>query len=313
MRNEVVTVFGGTGFIGRQLIQRLGQRGTALRVVTRDPDRAGFLRPMGDVGQIALVPYAEDEAGLRLLIEGASGVVNLLGILHERRRGDFDHVHRDMAERIAKTAAGFGVRRLVHLSAIGADPAGEALYAKSKGEGEAAVLAAFPSATILRPSIVFGPGDGFFTRFARMSMLSPFLPLIDGGRTRFQPVYVGDVADSIVLALENDGLGGQTFELGGPRVASFEELLRYILKVLNRRRLLLPLPGWLAALQARLVEWLPNPPLTRDQLLLLKRDNVVGGALPGLADLGIHPTPFEAIVPGYIRPFGLPRRLPSLA
>jgi NADH dehydrogenase len=307
MRNEVVTVFGGAGFIGRQLVQRLAQAGAAVRVVTRDPDRAGFLRPMGDVGQIAILPYAEDEAGLGRLVGGAMGVVNLLGILFERRSGDFLHVHRDMAERIAKAAAAAGVRRYVHMSAIGADPNGEALYARSKGEGEARVKAAFPRASIVRPSIVFGPGDGFFSRFAQMSVLSPFLPLIDGGTTRFQPVYVGDVAEAMLRCLESDAHQGKTFELGGPRAATFKELLEFILATVNRRRLLLPLPRRIAAVQARFLEHLPTPPLTRDQLKMLARDNVVSAGALTLADLGISPTPFEVIVADYLRPFSRQR------
>ncbi len=308
MRNEVVTVFGGTGFIGRQLVERLAHAGAAVRVVTRDPDRAGFLRPMGDVGQIAILPYGEDAADLRRLIGGSMGVVNLLGILFERRPGDFFHVHRDMAARIAATAAATGVRRLVHMSAIGADAQGEALYARSKGEGEATVQAAFPKVSIVRPSIVFGPGDGFFARFARMSVLSPFLPLIDGGTTRFQPVWVGDVAEAMLRCLQSDAHQGKTFELGGPRTASFAELLRFILKTVDRRRLLLPLPSSIARVQARVLERLPTPPLTRDQLKMLGRDNVVSAGALTLADLGIAPTPFEVIVPAYLQPFARPRR-----
>lgn len=304
MRNEVVTVFGGTGFIGRQLVQHLAQRGATLRVVTRDPDRAGFLRPMGDVGQIVILPYDEDAANLRKLVDRASAVVNLLGILFERRPGDFMHVHRDMAERIAEAATATGVPRLVHMSAIGADANGEALYAQSKGEGEQRVRAAFEAATIIRPSIVFGPGDGFFARFAQMSVLLPFLPLIDGGKTRFQPVYVGDVAEAMTRCVESDAHQGMTFELGGPRVATFEALLRYILKTVNRRRLLLPLPMSVARLQARVLEKLPNPPLTRDQLKMLAKDNVVSDDAATLQTLGIEPTPFEVVVPGYLRPFG---------
>ncbi len=313
MRNEVVTVFGGTGFIGRHLVEKLAQAGATLRVVTRDPDRAGFLRPMGDVGQIAILPYAEDEAGLRRLVEGSMGVVNLLGILVERRSGDFMHVHRDMARRIAEAARAAGVRRLVHMSAIGADPNGEALYAQSKGEGEAAVKAAFPAVSIVRPSIVFGPGDGFFARFAQMSVISPFLPLIDGGTARFQPVYVGDVVEAMARCLESDAHQGKTFELGGPRARTFAELLRYTLETVNRRRLLLPLPSSIAAIQARFFELLPNPPLTRDQLKMLKKDNVVSEGALTLGDLGIKPTPMEVIVPTYLKPFARPRRVSPVA
>jgi NADH dehydrogenase len=303
MRNQVVTVFGGTGFIGRQLVQHLAGLGAALRVPTRDPDRAGFLRPMGDVGQIAILPASADPEGVARLVHGTAAAVNLVGILHERRDGDFLKVHRDFAGTVAIAAKAAGTRRLVHLSAIGADPDGAARYARSKGEGEAAVRRACPEATILRPSIVFGPGDGFFTRFARMSMLSPVLPLIEGGRTRFQPVYVGDVVEAIATCLADDVGRGKTFELGGPRIASFEELLRYLLATLHRRRLLLPVPARLAAFQARFLEYLPSPPLTRDQIRLLQKDNVVAPGALTLADLGIEPTPLETVVPRYLAPF----------
>lgn len=313
MRNEVITIFGGTGFIGRHLVDRLAHTGATLRVVTRDPDRAGFLRPKGDVGQIAILPFADDGAGIQKLVEGSTGVVNLLGILFERRPGDFMRVHRDTAKRIAEAAAAAGVPRLVHMSAIGADAAGEALYAQSKGEGEAAVKAAFPNVSIVRPSIVFGPGDGFFARFAQMSVLSPFLPLIDGGTSRFQPVYVMDVAEAIARCLESDAHQGKTFELGGPEAKTFAELLRYILETVNRRRLLLPLPSSIAEIQARFLEKLPTPPLTRDQLKMLKKDNVVSEGALTLADLGIEPTPLEVIVPGYLAPFSRPRRARAVA
>lgn len=312
MRNQVVTVFGGTGFIGRQLVQHLAQLGAALRVPTRDPDRAGFLRPMGDVGQIAILPASADPEGVARLVHGAAAVVNLVGILHERRAGDFMKVHRDFAGTVAAAASAAGTRRLVHLSAIGADPNAAARYAQSKGEGEAAVRRGFPDATILRPSIVFGPGDGFFTRFARMSMLSPALPLIEGGRTRFQPVYVGDVVEAITRCAADDTGRGKTFELGGPSVRSFEELLRYLLATLHRRRLLLPVPKGVATFQARILERLPSPPLTRDQITMLQADNVVASGALTLADLGIEPTPLETVVPRYLAPFRLrqPRMRP---
>jgi NADH dehydrogenase len=301
MRDEIVTVFGGAGFIGRHLVRRLAARGATVRVATRSPNTAGHLLPMGEVGQIVLARFVEDETTIRGLVEGASAVVNLLGILFERRRGDFERVHAASPERIASAARAAGVRRFVHVSAIGADPASPSLYARSKAAGERAVRAAFPEAVILRPSVVFGPEDGFFNRFAAMARISPVLPLVGGGGTRFQPVYVGDVADAIVAALARPDAAGRTFELGGPKVYSFEELLRYVLEVTGRRRLLLPLPWWLARLQARIFEFLPTPPLTRDQVSLLERDNVVSPGAPGLAELGIAPTPLETVVPSYLQ------------
>jgi len=192
------------------------------------------------------------------------------------------------------------VRRLVHVSAIGADPQSPSEYGRSKAAGEFAVRRWFPDATVLRPSIVFGPGDGFFNRFARMARIAPALPLIGGGRTRFQPVYVGDVAEAVVRALERPEAIGKTFELGGPRVASFRELMELMLAELGRRRLLVPLPFGLARLQATFLEFLPVPPLTRDQVTMLERDNVCSGTAPGLADLGIAPTAMEAVIPSYL-------------
>jgi NADH dehydrogenase len=303
MRDEIVTVFGGAGFIGRHLVRRLAARGATVRVATRSPNTAGHLLPMGEVGQIVLARFGEDEATIRSLVEGASAVVNLVGILFERRAGDFDRVHGALPGRIATAARAAGVRKFVHVSAIGADPASPSLYARSKAAGERAVREAFPEAVILRPSIVFGPGDGFFNRFAAMARLAPALPLVGGGGTRFQPVYVGDVADAIVAALERPDAAGRTFELGGPKVYSFAELLRYVLEITGRRRLLVPLPWGLARLQARILELLPTPPLTRDQVSLLERDNVVSPGAPGLAELGITPTPLETVVPTYLQAY----------
>lgn len=303
MRDEIVTVFGGAGFIGRHLVRRLAARGATVRVATRSPNTAGHLLPMGEVGQIVLARFAEDEASLSSLVEGASAVVNLVGILFERRAGDFERVHGALPGRIGAAARAAGVGRLVHVSAIGADPASPSFYARSKAQGEAALRAAFPSAVVLRPSIVFGPEDSFFNRFAAMARISPVLPLVGGGGTRFQPVYVGDVADAIVTGLERPETAGRTFELGGPKIYTFKELLEYVLRVTGRRRLLVSIPFALARLQARFFELLPNPPLTRDQVALLERDNVVSPGAAGLADLGITPTPLEVVVPGYLAPY----------
>ncbi len=300
MRDEIVTIFGGAGFIGRHLVRRLAARGATLRVATRSPNRAGHLLPMGDPGQIVLVRFAEEEGTIAKLVEGASAVVNLVGILFERRAGDFERVHGVLPGRIGAAARAAGVARLVHVSAIGADPGSASLYARSKARGEAALRAAFPEAVILRPSIVFGPEDNFFNRFAAMARIAPALPLLGGGTTRFQPVYVGDVAEAILAGLERPETAGRTYEVGGPKVYSFKELLEYVLRVTGRRRLLLPLPFSLARLQARLLELLPSPPLTRDQVTLLERDNVASPSAAGLAELGITPTPLEVVVPDYL-------------
>ena len=312
MQSKVVTIFGGSGFIGRYVVKRLAELGAVIRVPTRRPERAIFLKPLGAVGQINIEPWNATAAGeAERLVAGSDLVVSLIGILFERRGGDFERVQGRLPGEIGAAAAKHGVSQLVHVSAIGADPSSPAVYGRTKAAGEAAVRAAFPTATILRPSIVFGPEDGFFNRFARMSQISPALPLIGGGRTRFQPVYVGDVADAVVAALTRADAAGRTYELGGPGVYSFRELLAYVLAVTGRRRLLLDLPFGIAALQARLLQFLPEPPLTPDQLELLKRDNVVAADAPGLADLGVTPTPLELIVPTYLKAFSLPAtRLP---
>ncbi len=300
---RVATVFGGSGFIGRYVVQRLAQQGWVVRVAVTAPERARFLMTQGRVGQI--VPLAasvtqEDRAASA--IAGAGLVVNLVGILFERRRGDFMRIQAEGAERVARLAAAAGAARLIHVSAIGADPASPSAYGRSKGEGELAVRAAFPDATILRPSIVFGPEDGFFNRFAQLSRLLPVMPVVRGA-VRFQPVYVGDVAAAVAAAAVRDDARGQTYELGGPRVASFRELMAYILEVTGQRKPLVTVPEGIVRLQALLGEALPTPPLTRDQLLMLERDNVVAEGASTLADLGIAPTAMEAVVPGYLARF----------
>ncbi|MEZ5847334.1 MAG: complex I NDUFA9 subunit family protein [Geminicoccaceae bacterium] len=302
MQNATITVFGGTGFIGGQVVKRLAQKGAAIRVPTRNPNCAGHLRPLGEVGQIVPVKLEGDD---RASIEAAFGepthVVNLVGILHERKDGGFDRIHATFAGDIAALAAAKSVEALVHLSAIGADEASSSAYARSKAKGETAVASAFEGATILRPSIVFGPGDGFFRRFAEMATISPVLPLIDGGKTRFQPVYAGDVADAVVACLEQPRAG--VFELGGPEVKTFRELLSYMRDRLGRRNWLLNIPSGMLGWPARIMEYLPDPPITRDQLELLKYDNVVGENARTLGDLGIHATPMEIVVPDVIRAF----------
>jgi uncharacterized protein YbjT (DUF2867 family) len=301
MRNRLITIFGGTGFIGSHVVSRLAARGARLLVIGRDPAHGTRLQPMGNVGQI-VVERADltSEAALGQVVQGAFAVINLIGILYETKRQTFAEIQGELPGRIARAAAATGVTRLVQVSAIGADPESPSAYARSKAAGEQAVREAFAQATIMRPSIVVGPQDGFFNRFAAMARLLPALPLIGGGRTRFQPIYVGDVADAIVAALEQDNAPGRTFELGGPQVYSFVELLRYMLQVIGRRRLLVPISFELAMLQARFLELLPVPPLTRDQVELLETDNVVAAGAATLADLGITPTPIELVVPEYL-------------
>ena len=301
MAQRIVTIFGGSGFIGRYVVKRLAQQGWTIRVGVRSPARAAFLKPLGDVGQIMpLRAPLQDGEAVAALVQGADAVINLVGLLFEKGRQNFAAVHVEGARRIAEAAATAGVKNLVQISAIGADPGAEADYARSKAAAETAVRAAFPGATILRPSIVFGPEDGFFNLFAGLARLSPVLPLIGGGKTRFQPVYVGDVADAVVACLNRPEAAGQTYELGGPQVYSFKELLELLLLEIGSKRLLLPLPFALASFEAAFLELAPVPLLTRDQVRLLKRDNVVTGNTPSLADLAIKPTAVEAVIPSYL-------------
>ncbi len=307
MRRQVATVFGGAGFIGRHVVQRLAKQGYGVRIAGRDTEKAGRLRTLGDVGQVVPVRASvTDDASVARAVAGADVVVNLVGVLFERKSGDFQRIHAEGAGRIARLAEAAGVRRLVHVAAIGADPGSESLYARSKGEGEQAVRAAFPEATILRPSVVFGPDDQFFNRFAGLAAILPVMPVVEG-QTRFQPVHVGDVADAVMAAIARDDAAGRVYELGGPRVMTMRQVLEFVLEHTHRRRLMLPVPRALAAFQARIGEWLPNPPLTRDQLILLKRDNVVAADAAGLAALGLSPKAVEAVVPAYLaryRPAG---------
>jgi uncharacterized protein YbjT (DUF2867 family) len=300
---RVATVFGGAGFLGRAIVQRLAKADYVVRVVTRNPDRVRDLKTAGFVGQI--VPLAADpteDAGLARAVEGAEAVINLIGILYERRPGDFERLQGEAPGRIARASMAAGVQRLVHVSAIGADAASESVYARTKAAGEAGLRAGFPAATILRPSIVFGAEDAFFNRFAQMATILPFLPVVSGA-TRFQPVHVGDVAEAVMAAIARDDAMGWTYELGGPRVWSFRELMAFILEVTGRRRMLVDMPMGLMRLQARLLEKLPAPPLTNDQLILLQKDNVVAPDALTLADLGVSAKAVEAVVPGYLARF----------
>jgi uncharacterized protein YbjT (DUF2867 family) len=300
---SVATVFGGSGFIGRYVVQRLCQAGHIVRVAVRDTERALFLKPMGDVGQVVPLYCAlGDEPTIARALAGAELAVNLVGLLTERRRGDFQRVHEAGAAAVARLAAAERVGRLVHVSAIGADPNSPSRYAATKGEGEAAVRAALPGATILRPSVVFGLEDQFFNRFGRIAELSPVMPVI-AGATRFQPVYVGDVANAVIAGLERPDAAGALYELGGPRVLTMREVIAYVLAETRRRRPVIELPVGLARLQAAVLERLPGRLLTGDQLVLLQRDNVVSPGMPGLAELGITPTPHELVVASYLRRF----------
>ncbi len=300
---RVATVFGGSGFLGRYIVKRFAQRGYVVRVAVRDPEAALFLKPMGAVGQVVpLYATIENDATVARAVQDADVVVGLVGILFENRKGDFERIHVEGAGRIARFASAAGAASLVHVSAIGANPESKSLYGASKGRGEAAVQAAFPRATILRPSLVFGPEDNFFNRFGMMAQVAPCMPVV-AGATRMQPVYVGDVADATLAATERLDAAGRIYELGGPRVWTFREILAYILEVTHRRLPLVNIPPGLARLQASVLEVLPGKLLTRDQLRMLEHDNIVSPGMPGLTELGVVPTPVDLVVPAYLRRF----------
>jgi uncharacterized protein YbjT (DUF2867 family) len=304
MRNRRTAVLGGSGFIGRYIVQRLAARGDVIPVGCRRAEEAKFLKPFGDVGQIATLNLTiGDEQILPAFLAGNEALVNCVGILRESGSQTFDRVHHTGPARLARLAREAGIERFVHISAIGADSRSSSAYARTKAAGEAAVRDAFPTVTILRPSVVFGAEDQFFNRFAAMATISPVLPLIGGGQTRFQPVYVGDVADAVLKCLDDPTTAGRTYELGGPKVYTFRELIELVLGEIRRKRLLVDLPFGLAAIQARLMSILPNPPLTPDQVELLKRDNVVSSGALTLAALGITPTAVEGVLPSYLDRF----------
>lgn len=308
--NKLVTVIGGSGFLGHQVVRRLARDGYRIRVTTRKPSHALSLQPIGNVGQIALLKAdIRNEAELARAVEGASIVINLVGILKPSGGRSFDGIHHEGAANIARLAAKAGVGRLVHISAIGADPKSNSSYAASKGEGEAAVREAFPRATILRPSVVFGQGDGFFNRFAGLMRMSRVaFPLFGGGTTKFQPVFVGDVADAVANAIADSRTQGRTYELGGPAIYTLKDVLELVAKTTERKRMWVPIPFFLLDLGAVLTGWLPFAPVTLDQARLLRKDNVVkagpdAASVGTLKDLGVQPTAVEAVLETYLYPY----------
>jgi NADH dehydrogenase len=300
----LVTVFGGSGFLGRHVVRELAKLGYRIRVAVRRPELAGHLQPLGRVGQIhAVQANLRHQDSVEAAARDADVLINLVGILFERARQKFDAVHSFGAEAVALTAAAFGAR-LVHVSAIGADERSPSHYARSKAIGEKLVLAALPATVILRPSILFGPEDSFFNRFASITRISPALPLIGGGHTLFQAIFAGDVAKAVAAGIEGPAQGGRIYELGGPEVRSFEQLMRFMLATIERRRLLIPIPFALAKLQASLLALAPRPLLTPDQVELLRGDNVVSDEAKRegrtIAALGIEPIAMESVVPSYL-------------
>ena len=302
--DTLITIYGGSGFLGRHVVRALAKRGYRIRVAVRRPELAGHLQPLGLVGQInAVQANIRDAASVEAAARGAHVLINLVGILFERGRQRFGAVHTQGAANIAQ-AAKTHEARLVHVSAIGADENSSSRYARSKAEAEQLVRAARPDAVIKRPSIIFGPEDDFFNRFAALARISPALPLIGGGKTRFQPVFVGDVAAAIAEAVAGNARPGTIYELGGPDVRTFKELMRFVLKTIARKRLLVPLPFFVAKLKAAFLQFAPKPMLTPDQVELLRVDNVVSEAAiyegRTLRGLGISPETIEVIVPTYL-------------
>lgn len=303
----VVTLFGGSGFIGSQAVRALARRGWRIRVAVRNPVLAIEIQPLGDPGQIQFMRCdITNPADVAQAVRGADAVVNLVGVLHDAggKRG-FDAVHTEAAKTIAEAAKAAGVERLVQISAIGADAASPSAYGRTKAQAEAAVRAVYPDAVILRPSLVFGAGDGFLNRFAAMATMAPALPLIGGGETRFQPVYVGDVAEAIARGVTRADAAGRTYELGGPSLYTFREVLELVRRETGRDRMLVSVPFIIAKPLGSLLQLSRfvglTPPLTRDQVLMLEKDNVVAADALGLSDLGIdHPAGMAAIAPSYL-------------
>ncbi|MET0278058.1 MAG: complex I NDUFA9 subunit family protein [Pseudorhodoplanes sp.] len=302
--DTLITIFGGSGFLGRHVVRALVKRRYRIRVAVRRPELAGHLQPLGSVGQIhAVQANLRYPRSVEAAVRDSSVVINLVGILHESGRQRFDTIQHFGPEQVALAASAYGAR-MIHVSAIGADDQSPAKYLQSKARGEQAVMAAAPTAVIVRPSIVFGPEDDFFNRFAAMARMLPALPLVGGGLTKFQPVFVGDVAEAIANLVDQNLGSGKTYEFGGPEVRTFRELMEYVLATTERSRPLVTVPFWLAKLQASFLQFLPNPPLTPDQVEMLRVDNIVSETKTRegltLQGLGIAPTSYEAIVPAYL-------------
>lgn len=310
MSGKLVTIFGGSGFIGRYLVRHLAAQGWRVRVAVRDTAQAGFLKPAGNTGQIAMFPCSiTDEAAVARAVAGADAVVNLVGIMYERGKRSFQRIHVDGATTVAKAAAAAGVKRLLHMSALGADQQSPSAYARSKDAGEMAVRAAFPAATIFRPSVVFGTEDGFFNLFGWMAQWFPAITFFTnsrphspaGGGPKFQPVYVGDVVEAMAQALTGEGHAGKIYELTGPRVYDMREIMHIVNRETQRKRMVWGVPFILGEVGAMFLQFLPKPLLTPDQMKLLKLGNVATGRRPGLAVFGITPTTVEVVVPTYLK------------
>ncbi|MEM8833597.1 MAG: complex I NDUFA9 subunit family protein [Pseudomonadota bacterium] len=300
--DKIIGVFGGTGFLGHAIINDLARAGFRVKVMTRHPESCYELKPYGNVGQI--VPYFcnyKEEGAIDKAIEGCDAVINLIGILFEKGKNSFEKAHVRIPEEIAKACKKHKVERLLHVSALGIDE-NKSKYAQTKLKGEEAIKEAFPSVTIFRPSVVFGPDDSFFNMFAQLSTLLPALPLIGGGKTKFQPVYVGDIAEAALKVMQDtsDGHAGKIYEMGGPDIVTFKEIYEILLKETDRKRALIPVPWPIATLKGKVMSILPKPPLTGDQVKSLRHDNILSGKYQEFSDLGMTPTPMDVILPQYL-------------
>jgi uncharacterized protein YbjT (DUF2867 family) len=301
MKQKRVTIFGGSGFLGRYVVELLADQGAIITVAVRDVEKAKFLKPLGQVGQITPIKTnARNKADLAKAVENADIVINLIGILYKQGQQTFEKMHINIPQILSRLSTEAGVDSLLQVSAIGANQSAVSEYLRTKGEGEKAIYKNFPGAIILRPSVIFGPEDKFFNLFGSLSRISPILPLYGNGKTFFQPIYVRDVASAIVGALSTSSSKGKTYEIGGPHVYSYTELMKIVLHNTRRRCLLLPVPFLIGEIQGRIMDLMPKPLLTYDQMLSLKADNIVSENAFNLSDLGIQPTAVETIIPTYL-------------
>ncbi len=299
MEGKTAIVFGGTGFVGAHVVEKLAREGASVRIASRTPKSAYYLRPCGLPGQVESFFCDYTARSLNDALKRADYVVNCVGAIYETRKTTFEKTHVELPARIAKACAKQGVQHFVHISALAVDTA-QSVYAKTKLAGERRILSAFPEAVILRPSVIFGPKDSFFNMFSALSRFLPVFPLIGGGKTKFQPVYAGDVARAVIESFKDLKAKGQVYELGGPEILSFKEIYERLFKYTGRKTVLCPLPWWVAKSQAFFMEFMPTPLLTRDQVESLKTANIVGKGARSFDDLGIHPTALAAVLPRYL-------------
>ena len=301
MKQKIATIFGASGFIGRHLIRRLTKKDFQIIAATRSPYLHGYLKPLGNPGQIDLEKVnLFDEERLRTLIKSSDVVINLVGILYETKKQKFEDIHAKFTDLLSKLCSELNIKKLVHISALGINETVSSQYMQSKLKGEKNIINNFDRSVILRPSFIFGPEDRFFNQFASLAEFFPVLPLIGGGLTYFQPIYVEDIAKSIVVVSEKEEINNSIYELGGPQTFTFKELMKILLKQIKKKRFLVPIPYSFAKFQAKILQLLPKPPLTTDQVEMLKYDNIVTNNYPKIKDLKINPKTIESVLPNYI-------------